>query len=305
MSAPDEGAAEAGGDASVESQGRQEFRRLAASLGLSTVHIPSPQKPGTVRVFVGGSHVRLRGDPMVGGGVGGLRGSVRGFTKASRHRMLQFFQTIDREKCGMPLFVTLTYPGEWPGNAKWWKRDLEVWLARLKRARPGAWAVWRLEPQRRGAPHYHLLVFGLAVLAKEWLSRTWFEVVGSGDQRHLRAGTQVQRVESWRRVIGYAAKYLAKEVSELPRAWQRGVGRWWGIHRRKLAPREAMEVEVVGPAYFRVRRVLRRIIGGPGFCGRDFWADGRVCGGRTLRQGQRAGLSAEMLERVVRWAGTL
>ena len=151
---------------------------------------------------------------MVGGGVGGLRGSVRGFTKASRHRMLQFFQTIDREKCGMPLFVTLTYPGEWPGNAKWWKRDLEVWLARLKRARPGAWAVWRLEPQRRGAPHYHLLVFGLAVLAKEWLSRTWFEVVGSGDQRHLRAGTQVQRVESWRRVIGYAAKYLANREKD-------------------------------------------------------------------------------------------
>lgn len=287
-----------------ESPERREFRSRAASLGLSTVHIPSPQKPGTVRVYNGGSHVRLRGDPMVGGGVGGRRGSVRGFTKASRHRMLQFLQTIDREKCGMPLFVTLTYPGEWPGNPKQWKRDLEVWLARLKRAHPAAWAVWRLEPQRRGAPHYHLLVFGLAMLAKEWLSRTWFEVVGSGDERHLRAGTQVQRVKSWRSVIGYAAKYLAKDVSELPMAWQRGVGRWWGIHRRKLAPREAMEVELVGPAYFRVRRVLRRLIVGPGVRGRDFWGDYRVGGGQILRQGQRAGLSSEMLERVVRWAGT-
>jgi hypothetical protein len=287
----------------VESVARQEFRRRAGALGLSSVHISSPQRPGTVRAFVGGSHVRLRGDPMSGCGFGGVRGAVAGFTKASRHRMLQFLQTIDREKCGMPLFVTLTYPGEWPGDPRRWKRDLDVWLARLKRAHLAAWAVWRLEPQRRGAPHYHLLVFGLQMLAKEWLSRTWFEVVGSGDDRHLRAGTQVQRVESWRRVIGYAAKYLAKEVSELPKAWRNGVGRWWGIHRRKLAPREAMEVELQGPAYFRVRRVLRRRIGGPGVSGRRFWADGRGCGGRILRQGQRAGLSAEMLERLVRWAG--
>lgn len=293
-----------GPTAAEESPERQEFRRRAASLGLSSVHIPSPQKPGTVRVFVGGSHVRLRGDPMVGCTLGGQRGEVRGFTKASRHRMLQFLQTVDREKCGMPLFVTLTYPGKWPGDPRRWKRDLEVWLARLKRAHPAAWAVWRLEPQRRGAPHYHLLVFGLLMLAKEWLSRSWFEVVGSGDERHLRAGTQVQRVESWRRVIGYAAKYLAKEVSELPKAWQHGVGRWWGIHRRKLAPREALEVELEGAAYFRVRRVLRRLLGGPGVSGGDFWPDSRGSGGRILRQGQRAGLSAEMLERVVRWGGT-
>jgi hypothetical protein len=281
---------------------RQEFRRRAASLGLSTVHIPSPQKPGTVRVFVGGSHVQLRGDPQVGACIGGERGAVRGFSVASRRRMLQFLHTVDREKSGMPLFVTLTYPGEWPGEPRRWKRDLGTWLARLKRAHPGAWAVWRLEPQRRGAPHYHLLVFGLPMLAKDWLSLTWFEVVGSGDERHLRAGTQVQRVDSWRRVVGYAAKYLAKEVSELPEAWQKGVGRWWGVHNRKKAPREAMEVELSGPAYFRVRRVLRRLIAGPGMSGRSFWSDGRGVGGKIMRQGQRAGVSAEMLERLVGWA---
>lgn len=63
-------------------------------------------------------------------------------------------------------------------------------------------------------------------------------VVGSDDERHLRAGTQVQTVEPWRRVIGYAAKYLAKETSDLPLAWQAGVGRCWGVHQRQNAPRE-------------------------------------------------------------------
>lgn len=205
--------------------------RPTSELSVSSVHISSPQKPGTIRIAVGGSNVRLCGDPMEGVTFGGERGVVRGFSKASRRRMLQFLQSVDREKCGMPLFVTLTYRGEWPGDPRRWKRDLTAWLARLKRRDPAVWAVWRLEPQRRGAPHYHLLVFGTGWLDKEWLSRTWFEVVGSRDERHLRAGTQVQLVQSWRRVIGYAAKYLAKEVDELPAAWWQGVGRWWGVHR--------------------------------------------------------------------------
>lgn len=284
-----------------ESAERQRFRELAAVLGLSTVHISSPQAPGTLRFFVGGSHARLRGDPMIGG-VGGVRGAVMGFTKASRRRMLEFLQTVDRERAGMPLFVTLTYPGEWPGEPARWKRDLQVWLARLKRAKPAAWAVWRLEPQRRGAPHYHLLVFGVPMLHKDWLSRTWFEVVGSGDQRHLRAGTQVQRVESWPRVLGYAAKYLAKAVAELPAEWREGVGRWWGIHRRRRAPRGAMEVEIAGRAFFKVRRALRRLVGGPGKSGRDWIQDDRDHRGSLGRMGQRVGLSADMAARLVRWA---
>ena len=283
-----------------ESPERAEFRRRAALLGLSSVHIPSPQRPGTLRFFVGGSVVKLKGDPGVAGAIG-VRGAIRGFTKAARKRMLQFLQSVDCEVVGLPLFVTLTYPGEWPGDPLRWKRDLDTWLHRLRRAFPAAWAVWRLEPQRRGAPHYHMLVFGLPKLPREWLSRTWFEVVGSGDERHLRAGTQVQRVDSWRRVIGYAAKYLAKEVAALPGAWQEGVGRWWGVHNRQAAKREAMEVELGAKAFYRVRRVLRRLVGGPGRSGRDWFQDERGWLG-WQRMGVGAFASANTIVRLVAWA---
>lgn len=284
-----------------ESEERREFRRRAASLGLSTVHIPSPQRSGTLRVAVGGSLVRLRGDRM-DHPVGGPRGVVHGFSRASRRRMLRWIQSLDRERAGMPLFVTLTYPRDWPGSPRRWKRDLEVWLARLKREHPEAWALWRLEPQRRGAPHYHLLVFGLPALDKDWISLSWYEVVDSGDERHLGAGTQVQSVASWNRVIGYVAKYLAKEAEDLPAGWRDGVGRWWGVHNRKIAPREAMEVEVGGPGFFKVRRVLRRLVAGPGSSRRRWFSDGRDGLGGIRRRGQTAGLGAATAERLLRWA---
>lgn len=285
-----------------EGADRQQFRELAGDLGLSTVHIPAPQAPNTVRMFVGGDLVRLRGDASVTVRVGAKRGVVKGFTRESRRRMLRFLQTLDQPRCGMPLFVTLTYPGAWPGSPRQWKRDLDNWLKRLKRAMPEVWAVWRLEPQRRGAPHYHLLVFGVPRLDKDWLSRTWFEVVGSQDERHLRAGTQVQRVKSWRGVVWYAAKYLAKEVDELPEQWRAGVGRWWGVHQRGLAPREAMEVAVGPPVFVRVRRVLRRLVGGPGASARDWWPDRTVFPDRFLRKGVCARLSAPAARKLLAWA---
>lgn len=294
-------ASEVQGDVRVDSPERRAWRERAQALGLSSVHISSEQEAGTLRVSVGGRLAKLRGEPGWPGG-GGPRGRIGGFSRGSRRRMLEFLQSVDQEAVGLPLFVTLTYPARWPGEPRRWKRDLDVWLMRLRRAQPEAWAVWRLEPQRRGAPHYHLLVFGLPRLEIEWLSRTWYEVVGSGDERHLRAGTQVQRVESWRRVVGYASKYLAKPVEELPQDWQRGVGRWWGVHNRRAARREAVEVRLTVRAFYRLRRVLRRLALGPGASGR-FWADREIgLHGEVLRKGLRAFVGDCATLRLLAWA---
>ncbi|MBI5849316.1 MAG: hypothetical protein HZB31_15450 [Nitrospirae bacterium] len=47
-----------------------------------------------------------------------------------------------------------------------------------------------MEFQERGAPHFHILVTG--IIDRQELSRMWFDVVGSGDPRHLQAGTSIQ-----------------------------------------------------------------------------------------------------------------
>jgi hypothetical protein len=173
--------------------------------------------------------------------------------------MMQTCAAIPREKVreGM-LFVTLTYPREWPGDWHRWKRDLEVFLRRVGRTFPHAGAVWKLEPQRRGAPHFHLVVCGVPHIGKTWLSRSWYEVVGSGDERHLRAGTQVEAVQSHRGVISYAAKYATK-TAEAPEAWDAGVGRWWGTFGRQQLGVCYERQPLSKRGYWRARRVLRAI----------------------------------------------
>lgn len=191
---------------------------------------------------------------------GGARGEVKAFSRQSRKRMLDFMRSLNRDTCGLPLFVTLTYPGQYSDDPAIWKRDLDSFRKALRRRYPAAWGPWKLEPQQRGAPHFHLLLFGVKHISKHWLSRTWYRIVGSEDEKHLKAGTQVDRIRSWQGVISYAAKYLGKELDWLPESWRQGVGRWWGMVNKGAAEahRIRRRVRVNLWAMHRMRRVLRK-----------------------------------------------
>lgn len=184
----------------------------------------------------------------------GRRGVITGFSPSSRRRLMDLLNSINRQAVKhLPLFITLTYPAVWPQSAATWKRHLDNWLKRLKREWPDVSCIWRLEFQKRGAPHFHILAFGCRFLPAKWVAEAWYSVVGSGDKSHLGAGTQVKRVASWRGVVWYAAKYMSKEGA-LPS----GVfpGRLWGVHNRHLLPIEMLTFVLTFGAYFRARRVM-------------------------------------------------
>jgi len=157
-----------------------------------------------------------------------------------------------------PIFVTLTYPSDYSSDFRVWKRHLDNFCRRLLRKWPQAAIIWRLEFQERGAPHFHLLVFGVDYIPFNWVARAWYEVVGSGDDKHLRAGTRVEKIRSWRAAFAYASKYLAKEdVTE-----QR-TGRIWGVYGRANLPlslKVTIQLDSLGD-FFRLRRVLARVAG--------------------------------------------
>jgi hypothetical protein len=140
--------------------------------------------------------------------------------------------------------ATLTYPGEYPANGREVKRHLDCFVKRALRYW-GPWGddgpepksiFWFLEFQQRGAPHFHLFLnFSIPwQVVAQW----WFEIVGSGDDRHLQAGTRIEALHHGRYgTIGYAAKYAAKaEQKEIPPNFLK-CGRFWGIYgdRRCLA----------------------------------------------------------------------
>ena len=241
------------------------------ALGLSSVHIPPRSSwRGVLRprliTWRGGSSFRLRHGAGSGLVVGGARGAVVGFSRQSRARLLEWLATVDMPAAGLPVFVTLTFPGSWNVDSEKWsprssKLLLEVFRKRLARLWPSSWCLWRLEPQRRGAPHFHLLVWG-ADISREWLSRSWWEVVGSGEATHLAAGTNLQRVRSTNGAVWYCAKYLAKLQTVLP-GWEY-VGRWWGIQGRSNVPRERQVWELSDSDWCKVRRLVVRKRSGPG-----------------------------------------
>jgi hypothetical protein len=163
-----------------------------------------------------------------------MRGRIKGFSKQSRYRLLVTIGRIERA-AKLPLFVVLTYPNEFP-TARASKKHIKAFWLRLQREFPGHGLIWKLEPQSRGAPHYHILLWGCDLQAMQaWIPGAWFAIAGGGDLRHL-AWHQglcgkgnihcVQQVRSWRGVWAYAAKYLGKTFKV--EKWE-SAGRYWGV----------------------------------------------------------------------------
>lgn len=181
--------------------------------------------------------------------VGGRRGQVNGFTAASRRRA-RF--TLNNACVEWKAIVTLTYPRQYPSTAAS-KEHLQALLDRLRRRFPGFHYFWVLEFQRRGAPHYHLLVD--VRIPREWLARAWFEIVGSGDERHLRAGVRIEAPRSQDGVRAYVSKYLSKLDQKDAEGW---TGRYWGSSRGLVQMQDVEQYEAEPWVIGRLIRPLRK-----------------------------------------------
>lgn len=197
---------------------------------------------------------------------GGMRGDVKGFSIASRRRLLYTIGGIKRGAY-LPYFITLTYPEKFPSPSES-KRHLKIFFQRFTRQVPHHGSIWKLEPQERGAPHYHILTWGCTFFdLARFIPETWYEVAGDGDTKHLDwhfgflgNGNKhcVQEVHSWRGVWSYASKYLGKifDVSGWENKW---TGRYWGIINRDNVPfGELKQVDVTHSKAVEVMRYGRR-----------------------------------------------
>jgi hypothetical protein len=249
---------------------------------LSTAHI----RP-FIEITVGASLIKSsksRKFEPVGGGV---RGSVKGFSRGSRRRLMLLIASVKRA-ADLPCFITLTYPDKFPDPDKA-KRDLKIYIQRLHRKFPAAGLIWKMEPQERGAPHFHFLCWG--VKENELFGFTvpnWYEIAGQGDINHLRfhAGALpgsvpcVSQVRSFKGVWSYASKYIGKtfQVAGWGDKW---TGRYWGVSKRENIPfGEVYRVETTENRVCKLMRLQRRFSHIPAkgnmnslsvFCDADQW----------------------------------
>ena len=227
------------------------------------------------------------------------RREVTGWSRKSRANMVRTLCELDYS----PLFaghvrplamITLTYPGDWETVApdgKTVKKHLRTLQKRYERTWGEKLAgVWKLEFQRRGAPHFHLLMrppqgtaaipgarargdrlVGAGLDFKRWLSEVWADIVAHPDpeerRRHRLAGTGIDwneglKASDPRRVAVYFTKhgsFSAKEYQHcVPEAWQepgKGPGRFWGYWHLEKAVYGA---EVTVEDATAVARSLRR-----------------------------------------------
>lgn len=229
---------------------------------LSKVHI-SP----FIEYRAGGSLLKAHRGGISEAPKGGKRGAIGGFSSAARRRLMYFIASVKRD-AGLPLFITLTYPEEFP-DPKQSKKHLDIFFKRLQRAHPEHGTVWKLEPQERGAPHFHLMTWGCDLLElMRFVPQAWYEIAGGGDYKHFiwhsgEFGNQhcVQQVRKFEGVRNYASKYLGKtfEVAGWSEQW---TGRFWGVINRSNIPLgELIQEEVTEAKALELLRYERRFAG--------------------------------------------
>jgi len=217
-----------------------------------------------------------------GSAVRAKRSKVSVFSRASRLRLLQKMATI-KEKGLKSVFVTLTYGQAFPSPREA-KRHLDNLMKQLRRKHEKVSGFWRLEFQQRGAPHFHLLLFGLPFMEKGELAARWANIVGEAYWDYSRDEvqhpfTRIELLQSAKHASRYVAKYVGKvDTSEggfniasyltdegefihpLTGDNCGSIGRWWGVFNAENLPlADLVEIVVDGFGTFAVD-VLRRAL---------------------------------------------
>ncbi len=232
------------------------------------VSVTSLNKEPSAEWAVNGRACRVRLPMGVRVG-GGRRRKIRGFTRDAARRLLFAVNSTDsvvhpRDRWW---FVTLTYrvrsveDRPTPAQAK---QHLHRFSQELRRHWATVGGVWKLEPHRSGAPHFHLLLsLPIDVDANAvhwWLARTWNRIAGAEDPKHLAVHLHrdsFQQMRSWEGVSAYSAKYLGKIEANDDPLWS-WPGKMWGWVNRSAVTISVEVEELARPVAVVVRRCLGR-----------------------------------------------
>lgn len=190
------------------------------------------------------------------------RGRITTFSRSSKNRMMKKTAKLDSEAWAHGgHMVTLTYPAIYPTQSTIYHNDLQKFRKRLYRRWGGHLRVmWKLEFQRRGAPHFHLLIVGVPVsqtrLFRAWVAQAWYECVQSDDIRHRTVGTRTDEIKNHAHAIAYVLKYVNKDdnINEIE-----GTGRMWGVWG-DMTTAPQMVLELTTREFIELKRTVSKLM---------------------------------------------
>ena len=92
----------------------------------------------------------------------------------------------------------------------------------------------------------------------EWTRRNWFDVVASGDLKHYKAGTRVDKLHCRQGSFSYASKRYVSKKSEVEKLHLKP-GRFWGVFNRKHLPLgQRLSFQLTEKQAVQLRRFIRR-----------------------------------------------
>ena len=218
--------------------------------------------------------------PQMGSG----RGRITMFSRKARKNMLDTVSRIDWTSTRAQ-FITLTYHSNMLDASKA-KRDLRAFLKRIYRREGKLPTLWKLEPQKRGAWHFHLIIWEMSYWSTNDILKHWRKVTGEETITQVK----IEPIQSAKKARSYCAKYLGKPIGMVCFAlWLAHLsgcpasllfalaldylpnlaatsfpGRFWGIENRiNVRYAQLKQVSIaIGEAFYHFKRAARRKWGG-------------------------------------------
>ena len=185
------------------------------------------------------------------------RGKVRGLSRKSRKNLLRVINKLEPSQ--NYYFLTLTYSAVWVDDPKVWHRHLALLFKRLRANFPKSSGLWRLEFQKRKAPHFHILLHvpnGAKNLFKV-CQQSWLNSIDDHSWSAREYAVDLSHVGSeFKNCALYQALYQAKDAND---RIDIATGKCWGRYNKRFLPTSCYGcVEITLDEQKQLRRICRK-----------------------------------------------
>ena len=171
------------------------------------------------------------------------RDKIRIYSNKSRNRLALKL----RNAVGLDWQLLLTYRIT-PTSSYEYKKHVAALRLRLLRKYPSIHGVWVVEFQKRGTPHFHILV--TEEVDSQWLMKAWQEIICDP----ITTMANCQKVRNPQKMATYLVKQISKKIPEC----YSDIGRFWAEFGVKNKKTKVEVVNLTRQLFFDFVRFIRR-----------------------------------------------